>query len=1221
MGVLTCSLLLCSACGDDDGAMDDDAGTSGDAGGGGTDAGPECVEDADCDDGLYCNGAETCGADGACVAGDAVACDDGIACTIDACDEETDECVSAAPDEDGDGARDASCTDGEGMPLGGDCDDADANRFPGNPEVCDLEGHDEDCDLATFGGRDVDGDGFFDARCCNPDGDGGETCGTDCNDVRISVNPGATEACDRLDNDCDGTIDEGVAVDGYLDEDRDGFGDTSMTTTACPGSVGFVPASATPMDDPTDCDDVDIAVNPGQVELCDGVDNDCDGTTDENPQPVTWYEDADGDGYGGIGAPQQVSCAPVPGYSLVETDCNDAVAAVNPAAAEVCDAVDNDCNGVADFEVAPGDFEDDDADGLVDIACGPPRGVDCDDYDPVTGGGVAEACDGRDNDCDSNIDEGADDRLWFFDADSDGYGSDADTMNPVVRSCSPPPGYVAAGSDCAPMDPARNPGAMEVCNGVDDNCVNGVDEGNICGCPSGLADCDGDDFCEVSTNTDPNHCGGCGIVCASGPRARGVTCASGSCVVTRCDVGWEDCDGDTGTGCEVSIFDDPMNCGSCGNECMPPAGGNVLTMGCDGLRCRIEACAPGWDDCDGDPGNGCETDVSGDFFNCGACGNRCPDAVPGGGSVTCSASTCVFPCTAETDDCDGDPANGCEAFLGNPATCGSCGSDCGMAACIGDGFGGYACEISCADNTADCDGDPGNGCEETVLDTACGCPGDPLDDCATVFGPGSDAVCVGTTPGFASCDFRGCSGSTDCGGVCADTDTDPNNCGFCGNVCPIGDACVAGTCTPGGGCGAGEALCGGVCTSIVGDPLNCGGCGIRCGAAGACNLGTCDQVEGLALGASFTCAWRSQGGAACWGTGTQDRLGFAGADSIENLPDFPVESFGERLRDLSAGEEFACAITDTEQIWCWGSNDVGQLGRGFTSLSELPGEAVDLPVDVIPVQVSAGRNHACAVAFDPGTAANQVFCWGSNAAGQLSDGAVVGGVTRVEVAGSPILAARVAAGGNFTCAADDLTPPAPPTALCWGGTSSNFGQLGNGGTTGSPTPVETNDIGTIRAPIEDLQAGLFHVCAIAAGELHCWGRGDQGQVGDGTSTTNNTSPTFVPVMDPAELAMRTRATCVRSGSGEVTCFGQNLNGSLLIGDGRTSIPDPELIPAIGSAADRLYGGSATAGHTCVRSLGGQMFCWGANEQGQLGIGVTDPVTSPRDVTPIENLGF
>ena len=129
------------------------------------------------------------GADG-CVSGTAQ-------CAETACDEATDSCdCGDASDNDGDGVDSVACG-------GSDCDDDDGNRYPGNAELCDAEGHDEDCDDNTVGDLDEDSDGAFSFTCCN-----GDNCGTDCDDSDVNVNPSASEQCDGIDNDCDGEIDE-----------------------------------------------------------------------------------------------------------------------------------------------------------------------------------------------------------------------------------------------------------------------------------------------------------------------------------------------------------------------------------------------------------------------------------------------------------------------------------------------------------------------------------------------------------------------------------------------------------------------------------------------------------------------------------------------------------------------------------------------------------------------------------------------------------------------------------------------------------------------------------------------------------------------------------------------------------------------------------------------------------------------------------------------------
>ena len=565
VGVLALGVLAAVAGCDTTAPRADDAGSDGGAPDAGTfDAGRPCETDVDCDDGLFCNGVEQCAA-GVCAAGIAPRCDDGIACTRDFCSEERASCVSQVPDADGDGFGDASCTDAEGEPLGTDCDDGDANRFPGNLEVCDDAGHDEDCDPSTRGGLDADGDGFESAECCNPLPGGGTSCGDDCDDGRRQVNPSGTEVCDGIDDDCDGRVDEGVQVMTYADADRDGEGDPATAMMACAGVAGRVSNG-------TDCDDTRVDRRMGQPEICDGVDNDCDDRIDEMAGPVPWYRDADGDGFG---TPMEVveSCTPVSGSSLLGTDCDDTRAAINPAAAELCDGIDNDCSGRPDFQIAPGDYEDDDGDGYVDIACGAPLGVDCRDNDPSAGPGEAETCDGRDQDCDGRIDEGVVSYAWFRDADGDGYGSNGGGL---VVSCGAITGHVRRGGDCDDADPARNPAASETCSGRDEDCDGAVDEAPA------------SDMCVDALGQD-------------------LACVAGSCRRVACLGGRADCDGRPDTGCEVTLASDPAHCGGCGIRC---GGAPGTVSSCVASACEPAVCASGRIDCDGDlgvpGGNGCE---------------------------------------------------------------------------------------------------------------------------------------------------------------------------------------------------------------------------------------------------------------------------------------------------------------------------------------------------------------------------------------------------------------------------------------------------------------------------------------------------------------------------------------------------------------------------------------------------------------------------------------
>ena len=488
---------------------------------------PACEAALECDDGLACNGLEQC-VGGACAPGEPPSCDDEIACTRDLCSEEQRGCVHRATDEDGDGVASIACLDARGMPLGEDCDDDDANVHPGALEVCDAPGLDEDCDPRTHGGLDEDGDGFEDARCCN-----GSDCGEDCNDAVAGASPMGTEACNAIDDDCDGRIDEELDVLVYRDADGDGRGNAAMSMRACASTSGY-----SLYDD--DCDDTSAARSPQLPEVCDGLDNDCDGTPDPADATVVapWYRDADGDGFGDASM-SVLACAPPGEHSLLPTDCDDARAAVHPGQTELCNGVDDDCNGVADFAIAPGDLEDDDADGVADSGCSPtPSPADCDDRDRTSGPGEPEACDGRDDDCDGRIDEDVAAHVYFRDADGDGYGSAA---SGTLVGCVPVSGYTTRGGDCDDDAVGRRPFARDACNGLDDDCDAAVDEtpaSEECGrdavcfagacralCEPGYSDCNGDlgtvggDGCETL-----GSCAGCASCAAD------EDCMGGSCV-------------------------------------------------------------------------------------------------------------------------------------------------------------------------------------------------------------------------------------------------------------------------------------------------------------------------------------------------------------------------------------------------------------------------------------------------------------------------------------------------------------------------------------------------------------------------------------------------------------------------------------------------------------------------------------------------------------------
>lgn len=322
----------------------------------------------------------------------------------------------------------------------------------------------------TYFYKDKDNDGFFSYE--------------DCNDDDPNINPNATEICDGIDNNCDGQEDEDLPLFiYYLDNDSDGFGTSSDFIVDCYGTppANYVFNNA-------DCDDSNPNINPNSPEICDGIDNDCNILIDDGLTVYTYYFDNDNDNFGDAGNWLDTCLVNPPmGYVLNALDCDDNNASLNPDIAEICDGIDNDCNGDIDDGLTVYTYYlDSDNDNYGDAGSwldtclvNPPMGyvtnaLDCNDADATLNPDIAEVCDGIDNDCNGDIDDGLTLYTYYFDSDNDNYGD----INARLDTClaTPPVGYVTNDLDCVDTNPNLNPDIAEICDGIDNDCNGEIDD-------------------------------------------------------------------------------------------------------------------------------------------------------------------------------------------------------------------------------------------------------------------------------------------------------------------------------------------------------------------------------------------------------------------------------------------------------------------------------------------------------------------------------------------------------------------------------------------------------------------------------------------------------------------------------------------------------------------------------------------------------------------------
>ena len=395
----------------------------------------------------------------------------------------------------------------------------------------------------------------------------------------------------------------------------------------------------------------------------------------------------------------------------------------------------------------------------------------------------------------------------------------------------------------------------------------------------------------------------------------------------------------------------------------------------------------------------------------------------------------------------------------------------------------------------------------------------------------------------------------------------------------------------------------------------------------------------LDAGGSQTCAVVGAGQVRCWGSGANGELGYGNTNNIGDNEAVgsvgPVDlGAGRKAVAVSAGNLHTCALLDNGSVLCWGYHGAGQLGYGNANDvgdNETPASAgpVFLGTGRRAVAISAGGDHTCAI-LDNG----RVLCWGANPDGQLGygntspvgDDEKPGSVAPVDL-GPGRKAIAISAGPEHTCAILDNG-----RVRCWG--LNDTGQLGLGNTdtigdNETPGSVPPVDLGPARKAVA-ITTGDNHTCAILDnGRVRCWGLDSSGQLGTGNTDTigDNETPGSVP---PVDLGAGRRTLAISAGSdhtcalldnGDVRCWGAGLNGQLGYGNTNT-IGDDETPGGFGPvdlATRKAVAITAGGDHTCAALDNGRIRCWGNGSFGELGYGNTKTIGDnevPGSIAPV-----
>lgn len=391
--------------------------------------------------------------------------------------------------------------------------------------------------------------------------------------------------------------------------------------------------------------------------------------------------------------------------------------------------------------------------------------------------------------------------------------------------------------------------------------------------------------------------------------------------------------------------------------------------------------------------------------------------------------------------------------------------------------------------------------------------------------------------------------------------------------------------------------------------------------------GTLGNVAQITAGDNHTCALTASGDVYCWG---QIVVGsFIGTASTATA----VTGWQATPTQLSAGSDNTCARLVDGTVACVGANATGRSGKdpNLYSVVTAPAVVTGIPSTELVTQVGCGVLHSCAY-----TVSGKTYCWGANSNGELGRGSTSPsadhGAVTVKLSGSTdyVYGLSVMGGYQFTCLTN------AHGLSCFGNGAS--GRMGNGSTSSQTNPVVSylpdssylvgtppyqyyQSRGRFHHAGAEIEGGQCHFCALVDGQdfslnhvqgVQCWGRNDNGQLGD-SSTTHRDTPVWVTGLDASTTAIAAggNTTCSLQRGGTVKCWGDNTS--------RQAVDDP-LIGYLNQPNSRAGLANVTAltvgaAHACALLANGEVRCWGSNAAGQLGINNSNagPYGSPQTV--------